>query len=76
VIQLMLHLHECVGPALAESATEPLHSVGDSAVVEESAIEPLHSAADPAAVESTAEHIQSVADSDAVVDAQTEISCR
>jgi hypothetical protein len=53
VIQPMLHLHECADPAPAESTTEPLHSIGDSAAVQESAVEPLHSAADPAVVEST-----------------------
>jgi hypothetical protein len=47
----MLHLHECVNPAPTESATELLHSVGDSAAVEESIVEPLHSAANPAAAE-------------------------
>jgi hypothetical protein len=47
----MLHLHECANPAPTESATEFLHSVGDSAVVEESTVEPLHSAANPAAAE-------------------------
>jgi hypothetical protein len=41
--------------------TEPLHSVGDS-----SAVEPLHSAAEP---------LQSIADSDAAVDAPTETYC-
>jgi hypothetical protein len=51
----MLHLHECAKPASAESATEPLHSVGDSTTVEESVVEPLHSADDPAAAEFTAE---------------------
>jgi hypothetical protein len=61
----MLPLHECADPAPAESATEPLHSVGDSAAVEESAIESLNSAAEP---------LQSVADSDTVVDAPTETS--
>jgi hypothetical protein len=67
----MLHLHECADPAPAESAAEPLHSVGDSAVVEEYAIEPIHSAA----AESAVEPLQSIADSDAVADAPTEISC-
>jgi hypothetical protein len=62
----MLHLHECANPARAESATELLHSIGDS-----TAVEPLHSAADPAA----AEPLQSVDDSDAVADAPTETSC-
>jgi hypothetical protein len=66
----MLHLQEYDEPAPAESTTEPLHSVGDSVAVEESAIEPLHSANDPAAVEP----LQSVADSDAAVDAPTETS--
>jgi hypothetical protein len=66
----MLPLHECADPAPAESATEPLHSVGDSAAVEESAIESLNSAA----AESAAEPLQSVADSDTVVDAPTETS--
>jgi hypothetical protein len=75
VIQSMLHLHECANPAPAESATEPLHSVGDSTAVEESAIEPLHSATDPAAAESAIEPLQSVADSDATADAPTETSC-
>jgi hypothetical protein len=68
----MLHLHECANPARAESATELLHSIGDSTAIEESAVEPLHSAADPAA----AEPLQSVADSDAVADAPTETSCK
>jgi hypothetical protein len=71
VIQPMLHLHECDDPTPAESATEPLHSVGDSTAVEESAVEPLHSVADPA----VAEPLQSVADSDAAADALTETSC-
>jgi hypothetical protein len=75
VIQLMLHLHECADLAPAESATEPLHSVGDSTAVEESVVEPLHSAANPAAVESTAKPVQSVADSDATTDAPTETFC-
>jgi hypothetical protein len=75
VIQPMLHLHECADPAPAESATEPLHSVGDSTVVEESVVEPLHSAANPAAVESTAKPLQSVADSDATTDDPTETFC-
>jgi hypothetical protein len=74
VIQLMLHLHECAGPALAESAVEPLHSVGDSAAIEEFGIEPLHSATDPAATESADEALQSVADSYTVADALTETS--
>jgi hypothetical protein len=47
----VLHLHECVEPTPAEFVAEPLHFVGDSAVVEESAVEPLHSADDPAAAE-------------------------
>jgi hypothetical protein len=67
----MLRLHECADPAPARSATEPLHSVGDSAAVEESAVEPLHSAVDPAATEP----LQSIADSDAAADAPTETSC-
>jgi hypothetical protein len=70
----MLHLHECDEPTPAESADEPLHSVGDSAAVEESAIEPLHSVDDPATAESAAEPLQSVADSDAAADASTETS--
>jgi hypothetical protein len=65
----MLHLHECDEPAPAESAAEPLYSVGDSATVE-----PLHSTDDPAAAESTAESFQSIADSDAAADAPTETS--
>jgi hypothetical protein len=65
----MLHLHECVAPGPTESAAEPLHSVGNSAAVEESAIKPLHSADDPAI-----KPLQSVANSDATVDAPTEIS--
>jgi hypothetical protein len=72
VIQPILPLHECADPAPAESAVESLHSVGDSAVVEESAVEPLHSAPNPAA----AEPLQSIADSDAAVDAPIETSCR
>jgi hypothetical protein len=63
----MLHLHECAEPTPAESATEPLHYVGDSTAIEESVVEPLHSADDPAAIESAA-------DSDAAVDALTETS--
>jgi hypothetical protein len=51
----MLHLHECDEPAPAESAAEPLHSVGDFAIVEEFAVEPLHSTDDPATAESAAE---------------------
>jgi hypothetical protein len=70
----MLHLHECVEPAPAESAAEPLHSVGDSTAVEESTVEPLHSTNDPAAAESAAEPLQYVADSDATADAPIEIS--
>jgi hypothetical protein len=70
----MLHLHECDEPTPAESAAEPLHSVGDSAGIEESAIEPLHSVDDPATAESAAEPLQSVADSDAAADAPTETS--
>jgi hypothetical protein len=46
VIQPMHHLHECGDSAPAESAAEPLHSIGDSAAIEESAVEPLQSAAD------------------------------
>jgi hypothetical protein len=42
-------------PAPAESAAEPLHSIGDSATVEESIVEPLHSATDPTTAESTSE---------------------
>jgi hypothetical protein len=75
MIQLMLPLHECANPAPTESATEPLHSVGDSTALEESAIEPLHSAANHAAVESATEPLQSIADSDAAADAPTETSC-
>jgi hypothetical protein len=75
VIQLMLHLHECADPAPAESAIEPLHSIGDSAAIEEATIEPLHSAIDPAAGESAAERLQSIADSDAIADAPTDTSC-
>jgi hypothetical protein len=47
----MLHFHECVDSAPAESAPEPLHSVGDSAAIEDSVVEPLHPTADPAAAE-------------------------
>jgi hypothetical protein len=65
----MLHLHECVEPALAESAAEPLHSIGDSTAVEESVVEPLHSA-----VESVVEPLQSIADLDATADALTRTS--
>jgi hypothetical protein len=75
VIQQMLPLHECANPAPAVSATEPLHSVGDSHVVEESAVELLHFAADPTAADSAAKPLQSVADSDAAADAPTETSC-
>jgi hypothetical protein len=70
----MLHLHECAEPAPAESATEPLHSVGDSAVVEESVVEPLHSTDDPTAAKSAAEPLQFIADSDVTADAPTETS--
>jgi hypothetical protein len=65
----MLHFHECAEPTPAESAAEPLHSIGVSA-----AVEPLHSADDPVAVESGAEPLQSIADSDAVAGAPTETS--
>jgi hypothetical protein len=68
----MLHLHECAEPAPAESATEPLYSVGDSTTVDESAIEPLHSTDDPAAAESFVEPLQSIADSGAADDALTQ----
>jgi hypothetical protein len=51
----MPHLYECVEPAPAEFATEPLHYVGDSAIIEESVVEPLHLADDPVAAESAAE---------------------
>jgi hypothetical protein len=44
VIQPVLPLHECADHALAKFATEPLHSIVDSAT----AVEPLHSAAEPA----------------------------
>jgi hypothetical protein len=70
----MLHLHECAEPTPAESATEPLHSVGDSVAAKESTVEPLHSADDPGAAEFTAEPLQSVADSDAAPDALIETS--
>jgi hypothetical protein len=66
----MLHLLECAEPIPIESATEPLHSVGDSAAVDESTVEPLHFADDLAA----AEPLQSVVDSDATADAPTETS--
>jgi hypothetical protein len=71
VIQPMLPLHDCADPAPAESAAEPLHSVGDSTIVEEFIVEPLHSAIDPAA----AKPLQSIADSNAVADALTETTC-
>jgi hypothetical protein len=57
VIQPVLPLHECVDHAPAEFATEPLHSITDSAAAEEaaadptaieSAVEPLHYATEPA----------------------------
>jgi hypothetical protein len=64
----MLHLYECAEPAPAESAAEPLHSIGDSATIEKSVVEALHSANDPV----VAEPLQSVVDSDATVDAPTE----
>jgi hypothetical protein len=70
----MLHLHECAKLAPAESAAEPLHSIGDSATVEESVVEPLHSVDDPAAVESAAEPLRFVSNSDATIDAPTETS--
>jgi hypothetical protein len=54
-IQPMPHLYECVEPAPAEFATEPLHYVGDSAIIEESVVEPLHLSNDPAAAESAVE---------------------
>jgi hypothetical protein len=59
----------CVEPAPVESGAETLHFVCDSA-----AVEPLHSADDPIVVEFTAELLQSIADSDAAVDAPTETS--
>jgi hypothetical protein len=71
VIMPMLHLHECADPA----AVEPLHSVGDSTVVEESVVEPLHSVVDPAAAKSAVEPLQFVADLDATADALIETSC-
>jgi hypothetical protein len=71
----MLCLHECADPAPTEFATEPLHSVGDSVVVEESTVEPLNSATDPADTESASKPLQFVADSDAVAHALTETSC-
>jgi hypothetical protein len=74
VIWPMLHLCECADPAPAESAAEPLDSIGDSTTIEQSAIEPLHSIADPAANESTTKPLQSVADSDAAADAPIETS--
>jgi hypothetical protein len=74
VIEPMLHLHECAEPAPTESVAEPLHSVGDSTIVEESTVEPLHSVDDPVAAESVDKPLQSIADSDAVVDAPTETS--
>jgi hypothetical protein len=50
VIPLVLPLHECADPALAECGAEPLHSVVDCAAADpvaiESTIEPLHSATD------------------------------
>jgi hypothetical protein len=64
----------CAEPALAESATESLHSVGDSAAVEESVVEPLHSTDDPTAAKSVAEPLQFIADSDVAADAPTETS--
>jgi hypothetical protein len=67
----MLHLHECVELAPAESAAEPLHCVGDSAAIEKSVVEPLHSADDPATAESVAEPLQSIADSNVATDAPT-----
>jgi hypothetical protein len=53
VFQSVLHLQECAGPAVAESAivespTEPLHSVADS-VAAESIAEPHQSVVDSAA---------------------------
>jgi hypothetical protein len=68
----MLHLYECAEPAPAESAAEPLHSIGDSATIEKSVVEAFHSANDPVVAESVAEPLQSVVDSDATVDAPTE----
>jgi hypothetical protein len=65
VIQPMLPLHECANPAPTESATEPLHSVGDS-----TAVEPLHSVA-----EFAAEPLQSIANSDVAPEALTKTSC-
>jgi hypothetical protein len=75
MIQPMLPLDECVDPTSVESATEPLHFVGDSATVEESAIEPLHSTTDPATAESAIDPLQFFADSDAAADAPTKTSC-
>jgi hypothetical protein len=52
VIQPVLPLHECADHAPAEFATEPLHSITDSAAADptaiESAVEPLHYAVEPA----------------------------
>jgi hypothetical protein len=43
VIQHVLPLHECVDHALAEFATEHLHSVTDSAAAKEAAADPASS---------------------------------
>jgi hypothetical protein len=69
VIQSMFPLYECADHAPAESAIEPLHSIGDSA-----AVEPLHSITDPTAAKSTTEPLQSVDDLDAGDDASTHTS--
>jgi hypothetical protein len=52
---MVLSLHECVEPAAAEFATEPLHSVANSAAAEFTA--------DSVAAESVAEPLRSVANS-------------
>jgi hypothetical protein len=46
-IQPVLPLHECADPASAESTTEPLHSLADSAPADPANVESLHSSTDP-----------------------------
>jgi hypothetical protein len=64
---MVLSLHECVDPAaVAESGTEPLHSIANSAATEFTV--------DSVAAESVAEPLRSVADSAATGAAPTETS--
>jgi hypothetical protein len=47
--QPVLPLHECANPAAAESTTEHLHSIDESAAAAKSAAEALQSVADSVA---------------------------